>query len=79
MTVKQEYKTRVLQVGNVAVGGDSPISVQSMCNTDTRDIPATLRQIADLVAAGADVVPIVLVAALSLPQDLHRRLFQSCT
>ena len=56
MRVKQEYKTRVLKVGNVAVGGDSPVTVQSMCNTDTRDVSATLRQIADLVAAGCEIV-----------------------
>ncbi|MEA3464969.1 MAG: flavodoxin-dependent (E)-4-hydroxy-3-methylbut-2-enyl-diphosphate synthase [Thermodesulfobacteriota bacterium] len=49
-------KTRTLQIGSVSVGGDAPISVQSMCNTDTRDVAATLKQIHDLVAAGCEIV-----------------------
>ncbi len=56
MSIKQEYKTRQIMVGNVAVGGGAPITVQSMCNTDTRDVAATLRQIAALVAAGFEIV-----------------------
>lgn len=49
-------KTRQIMVGNVAVGGDAPISVQSMTNTETTDVPATLEQIARLVTAGVDIV-----------------------
>ncbi|KGN36787.1 flavodoxin-dependent (E)-4-hydroxy-3-methylbut-2-enyl-diphosphate synthase [Knoellia subterranea] len=49
-------KTRKIQVGKVAVGGDAPISVQSMCTTPTTDINATLQQIAELTAAGCDIV-----------------------
>ena len=49
-------QTRQLMVGNVAVGGDAPISVQSMTNTETCDVEATLAQIARLVAAGVDIV-----------------------
>ena len=45
-----------VQVGSVAVGGDAPISVQSMTNTPTGDIKATLEQIARLRDAGADIV-----------------------
>ena len=56
MSVKQKYKTRQIMVGNVAVGGGAPITVQSMCNTDTRDVAATLRQITALVAAGCEIV-----------------------
>lgn len=48
--------TRKVQVGSVAVGGGAPISVQSMTNTDTRDVEATLSQIRALSAAGADIV-----------------------
>ncbi|WP_018023801.1 flavodoxin-dependent (E)-4-hydroxy-3-methylbut-2-enyl-diphosphate synthase [Corynebacterium ulceribovis] len=48
--------TRPLMVGNVGVGGDHPISVQSMTNTKTHDINATLQQIAELTAAGCDIV-----------------------
>ena len=43
-------------VGNVAVGGDAPISVQSMTNTETCDVDATLKQIQRLVTAGVDIV-----------------------
>ncbi|MDQ1201403.1 (E)-4-hydroxy-3-methylbut-2-enyl-diphosphate synthase [Rhodococcus sp. SORGH_AS303] len=49
-------KTRQLQVGSVGVGSDSPISVQSMCTTKTHDINSTLQQIAELTAAGCDIV-----------------------
>ncbi|MGO2806479.1 MAG: flavodoxin-dependent (E)-4-hydroxy-3-methylbut-2-enyl-diphosphate synthase [Glutamicibacter arilaitensis] len=49
-------KTRQFQVGSVGVGSDSPISVQSMTTTKTYDINATLQQIAELTAAGCDIV-----------------------
>lgn len=49
-------KTRQIMVGDVAVGGDAPISVQSMTNTETTDVPATLEQISRLVSAGCDIV-----------------------
>ena len=48
--------TRKIRVGKVEVGGDAPISVQSMCTTPTTDINATLQQIAELTAAGCDIV-----------------------
>ncbi|MDA7606188.1 flavodoxin-dependent (E)-4-hydroxy-3-methylbut-2-enyl-diphosphate synthase [Pelagibacteraceae bacterium] len=49
-------KTQKIMVGKVPVGGDSTISVQSMTNTITSDIPATVKQILDLEDAGADMV-----------------------
>ena len=49
-------KTRQIMVGDVAVGGDAPISVQSMTNTETCDVEATLGQISRLVNAGVDIV-----------------------
>ncbi|MBI8989157.1 MULTISPECIES: flavodoxin-dependent (E)-4-hydroxy-3-methylbut-2-enyl-diphosphate synthase [Corynebacterium] len=49
-------KTRQFMVGNVGVGSDHPISVQSMTNTKTHDINATLQQIAQLTATGCDIV-----------------------
>ena len=49
-------KTRVIKVGKVSVGGESPISVQSMTNTLTTDIKSTIKQIHLLEAAGADIV-----------------------
>ncbi|MFJ3170027.1 flavodoxin-dependent (E)-4-hydroxy-3-methylbut-2-enyl-diphosphate synthase [Streptomyces sp. SID7760] len=48
--------SRKIQVGSVAVGGDSQISVQSMTTTRTSDIGATLQQIAELTASGCDIV-----------------------
>lgn len=48
--------TRQIQVGDVAVGGSAPVSVQSMTTTKTHDIGATLQQIAELTAAGCDIV-----------------------
>ncbi len=49
-------KTRQLMVRDVGVGSDHPISVQSMCTTKTHDVNATLQQIAELTAAGCDIV-----------------------
>lgn len=49
-------KSRQIMVGNVPVGGDAPISVQSMTNTETCDIEATVGQIDRLTRAGADIV-----------------------
>jgi len=54
-TIKRR-KTRRIMVGNVPVGGDSPITVQSMTNTETCDVEATLAQIGRLEAVGADIV-----------------------
>src|SRR5215210_9252092 len=53
-------ETRQLHVGRVAVGGDAPISIQSMTTTKTADINATLQQIASLVAAGVDIVRVAV-------------------
>ncbi|MDR1205633.1 MAG: flavodoxin-dependent (E)-4-hydroxy-3-methylbut-2-enyl-diphosphate synthase [Peptococcaceae bacterium] len=49
-------RTRALYVGKVGVGGAHPVSVQSMTNTDTRNVPATLAQIRALAAAGCELV-----------------------
>src|SRR3954449_1482513 len=49
-------RTRQIQVGKVGVGSDHPISVQSMCTTLTSDVNTTLQQIAELTAAGCDIV-----------------------
>ena len=49
-------KTRKINVGNIPVGGDSQISVQSMTNTLTTDIKSTIKQIQNLANAGADIV-----------------------
>ena len=49
-------KTKVINVGDVKVGGDNPISVQSMTNTLTTDVKATINQINDIAEEGADIV-----------------------
>ncbi len=51
-------RSRQIFVGNVAVGGDAPISVQSMTNTDTCDVAATVAQVQAMADAGADIVRI---------------------
>lgn len=48
--------TRRVRLGDIAVGGDAPITVQTMTTTPTHDIEATLRQIAECVAAGCDII-----------------------
>ncbi len=77
--------TRVIHVGKVAIGGDSPIAVQSMTNTDTRDIERTVVQIKGLEAAGCDIVRVAVIdleaaaaiaairAAIAIPliADIH--------
>jgi (E)-4-hydroxy-3-methylbut-2-enyl-diphosphate synthase len=52
--------TRKTHIGKVAIGGDAPVSIQSMTTTKTSDINATLQQIASLVAAGVDIVRVAV-------------------
>ncbi|MET9132631.1 flavodoxin-dependent (E)-4-hydroxy-3-methylbut-2-enyl-diphosphate synthase [Streptomyces antibioticus] len=54
--VAERRKSRQIQVGSVAVGGDAPVSVQSMTTTRTSDIGSTLQQIAELTASGCQIV-----------------------
>jgi len=53
-------KTRIVKVGDVKIGGNNPISVQSMTNTDTRNIKATVRQIKELEKAGCEIIRVGL-------------------
>ena len=65
------YKTKKIYVGDVAVGGDAPISVQSMTYTKTSDVEATVEQIRQLHFAGADIVRVAvpdMAAAYALKQ-----------
>lgn len=59
-TLAPRRKTRQIKVGKVLVGGDAPISVQSMTTTKTTDINATLQQIAELTASGCDIVRVAV-------------------
>lgn len=64
-------KTRELFIGDVGIGGDNPIRVQSMCNTDTRDALSTRAQIDALAEAGCEIVRVAVPdaqAAEALPQ-----------
>ena len=56
-------KSRKIKVGSIHVGGDAPISVQSMTTTKTTDINGTLQQIAELTAAGCDIVRVAVPSA----------------
>jgi (E)-4-hydroxy-3-methylbut-2-enyl-diphosphate synthase len=60
---KIRRKTKKISVGKISVGGDSPVSVQSMTNTDSSDFDATYRQMKALEAAGCDIV------RMTMPND----------
>jgi len=53
-------KTRVIKVGNVLIGGNNPISVQSMTNTKTKDVESTVKQIKELENAGCHIVRVAV-------------------
>lgn len=53
--------SKIISIGNVKIGGDSPISVQSMCNTDTRDVDATLHQINEMADRGCEIVRLAVL------------------
>ena len=52
--------TRTVDVGGVKIGGNNPISIQSMCNTDTRDVKATVEQIKKLEDAGCEIIRVAV-------------------
>lgn len=54
-------KTKQISIGNVKIGGDAPISVQSMCNTDTRNVTQTLHQIKELTDAGCEIIRLAVL------------------
>nr|WP_246423924.1 flavodoxin-dependent (E)-4-hydroxy-3-methylbut-2-enyl-diphosphate synthase [Streptosporangium sandarakinum] len=58
--IAERRKSRQIMVGSVPVGGDAPVSVQSMTTTVTADINATLQQIAELTAAGCQIVRVAV-------------------
>jgi (E)-4-hydroxy-3-methylbut-2-enyl-diphosphate synthase len=60
MAALERRSSRKVWVGGVAIGGDAPIVVQSMTNTDTADADATVRQVADLARAGSEIVRITV-------------------
>jgi len=54
-------KSKEISIGNVKIGNNNPIIVQSMCNTDTRDVDATSRQIRELADAGCEIVRLAVL------------------
>ncbi|MGI6643757.1 MAG: flavodoxin-dependent (E)-4-hydroxy-3-methylbut-2-enyl-diphosphate synthase [Bacillota bacterium] len=58
--VFRRRSTKPVRCGSVTIGGNSPISIQTMTNTDTRDIQSTIRQIEECVTAGADIVRVAI-------------------
>lgn len=69
------YKTRLVSVGRLTMGGSNPVWVQSMTNTDTRDVESTLKQITALEKAGCDIVRISVydeACALAVRQLVDR-------
>ena len=65
--------TRRFYIGNVAVGGGAAVSIQSMCNTPTADVAATLRQINELAAAGCEII------RLAVPDMAAAQAFRTIT
>lgn len=71
--------TRQVRIGGVAVGGDAPVVVQSMTNTDTTDVAGTAKQIAELWRAGSEMVRITVnthEAAAAVPRVVERLAMQ---
>jgi (E)-4-hydroxy-3-methylbut-2-enyl-diphosphate synthase len=71
MAVKPRRQAVVVDVGGVKVGGSHPIVVQSMTNTDTADVPATVKQVAALARAGSELVRVTVnteAAAAAVPR-----------
>ena len=67
-------ETKTVQVGNIKIGGDSPVSVQSMTTTDTRDASATVAQIKALEAAGCEIIRVAVpdMAAAEAVADIKK-------
>ncbi len=75
MNMQNRHKTVAVDVGGVIVGGDAPIVVQSMTNTDTADVDSTARQVAALARAGSELVRITVdrdEAAAAVPHIKER-------
>jgi (E)-4-hydroxy-3-methylbut-2-enyl-diphosphate synthase len=74
-SAQERHKTAVVEVGGVTVGAGAPIVVQSMTNTDTADVEATARQVAQLARAGSELVRITVdrdEAAAAVPKIKER-------
>ncbi len=82
MVIAPRRKSIPVDVGGVVVGGTAPVVVQSMTNTDTADIPATIAQVAALARAGSEVVRITVdrdEAAKAVPHVREKLDAMGCT
>ena len=61
MDMIERFKTKKVNIGGVIIGGDAPVAIQSMNNTDTRDVEGTLRQINELKDAGCDITRVAIL------------------
>ena len=74
--MRERHKTRTVRIGDVTIGGDNPIRIQSMCNTKTENVEATVAQIRALAAAGCEIIRVAVpneAAALAL-KDIRRQI-----
>lgn len=74
--MRERHKTRVVRIGDVAIGGENPIRIQSMCNTKTEDVEATVAQIRALTAAGCEIVRVAVptMAAAEAVGEIRRQI-----
>jgi len=74
--MRERHKTRVVRIGDVTIGGDHPIRIQSMCNTKTEDVEATVAQIRALTAAGCEIVRVAVptMAAAEAVGEIRRQI-----
>ncbi len=56
----KKYQSRIVKVGNLRLGGSNPVRIQSMCNTDTRDVFATIKQILALEKEGCEIIRVAV-------------------
>ena len=74
--MKLREKTKVIRIGETAIGGNNPIAVQSMCNTKTEDVKATVAQIHALEAAGCDIIRVAVptMEAAEAIKDIQKQI-----
>ena len=67
---------RIVNIGGVKIGGDNPVAIQSMCNTDTRDVKATVNQIHELENAGCEIIRVAVpdMVAAKAVADIKKQL-----
>ena len=75
LMLKKRRPTNIIHLGDVKIGGDAPISVQSMTKTDTRDVKATVSQIKGLQEIGCDIIRVAvpdMEAAQAITEIKHQ-------